>query len=406
MEAHTFLIQLVLILLSARVFGEIAAYFKIPAVIGELVAGIVLGPSVLGFIEISEPINLLAQIGIILLLFEVGIETDIGRLSSSGAKALIVAIGGVILPFIGGFCVSYYLFHFALLASLFIGSTLTATSIGITLRVLRDLKKQSSHEAQIIIGSAVLDDIIGIVLLALLYEFSVSGVVDLWNAGKVLVFIILFFLISPLAAKIVSLTIKKWDEKSEIPGLLPTTIVSLILLSAWIAHQIGAPELLGGFAAGLALSRQFFFPFAAFLNESPKFSQRVEEQMKPIIHLFTPIFFVAIGLSLNLKSINWSSSFIWMLTGSLLVVAVIGKLLSGFLLTKESFKSKLMIGTAMIPRGEVGLIFANIGLTVGVLKDDIYASIILVIALTTLLAPFALRFISGSTHALPKRFSQ
>ncbi len=393
MEAHTFLIHLVIILISARIVGEFVAYFNAPSVIGELIAGLLIGPSVFGLIEISPPIQLLAQIGIILLLFEVGLETDIGRLTSSGKKAFSVALGGVILPFILGFGISYYFFGFTLLASLFIGSTLTATSIGITLRVLRDLKQQKTRESQIVLGAAVIDDIIGIILLAMLYEFSVSQTVDLWNAGKVLVFIVLFFLISPLAAKLVSLTIKKWDEKSTIPGLLPTTIVSLILFFAWMAHQLGAPELLGGFAAGLALSRQFFFPFASFLEQTPEFSHRVEEQMKPIVHLFSPIFFVSIGLSLNLKSIDWSSIFIWILTGSLFIAAIVGKLFSGFLLRQENLFSKLIIGTAMIPRGEVGLIFANIGLTAGVLKDDVYASIILVIALTTLLAPFALRYI-------------
>ena len=393
MDAHIFLIQLVLILFSARLIGEVAAYFQVPSVIGELLAGIIIGPSVLGLIEISNPIQLLAQIGIILLLFEVGIETDIGHLTSAGVQALIVAIGGVVLPFVFGFIISYYFFEFSMLASFFIASTLTATSIGITLRVLRDLKKQNSHEAQVIIGAAVLDDIIGIVLLAMLYEFSVSGDVNLWNAGKVLVFIVLFFLISPILAKLVSQVIKKWDEKSDIPGLLPTTIVSLILLFAWMAHFLGAPELLGGFAAGLALSRQFFFPFAAFLHESPDFSHRVEQQMKPIVHLFTPIFFVAIGLSLNLRTIDWGSTFIWALSGSLLLAAIIGKVLAAFFLRKESFWRKLIIGTAMTPRGEVGLIFANVGLTAGVLKDDIYASTILVITLTTLLAPFALRWL-------------
>lgn len=393
MEAHTFLIQLVLILFSARIVGEIAAYFKIPSVIGELVAGILIGPSLFGWIEITPPIHLLAQIGIILLLFEVGLETDIGKLTSSGAKATIVAIGGVVIPFVLGFVISYYIFSFSLLASLFIGSTLTATSIGITLRVLRDLKKQNSQEAQVIIGAAVLDDIIGIILLSMLYEFSTSGTINLFNTGKVLIFIALFFLISPLAAKCVSAVIRKWDERSDIPGLLPTTIVSLILLFAWIAHAIGAPELLGGFAAGLALSRQFFFPFAAFLHESSDFSHRVEEQMRPIVHLFTPIFFVAIGLSLNLRAVDWSSLSIWAITTLLFISAVIGKLASGFLLRNEPLARKLAIGTAMIPRGEVGLIFANIGLTAGVFKDDIYASIILVITLTTLLAPFALRYL-------------
>ncbi len=399
MESHVFLIQLVLILISARIMGELASYLKTPSVIGELLAGILIGPSVFGLIDISPPIHLLAQIGIILLLFEVGLETDVGRLAASGMKAFTVAIAGVILPFLLGFFFSYSLMKFNLLVSLFIGSTLTATSIGITLRVLQDFKKQKSHEAQIIIGAAVLDDIIGIILLALLYEFSVSGSINLWNTGKVLIFIIIFFLFAPLAAQCVSRIIKKWDEKSSIPGLLPTTIISLILLSAWTAYQLGAPELLGGFAAGLALSRQFFFPFAAFLHHAPEFSHRVEREMKPIVHLFAPIFFVTIGLSLNLRSINWESPSIWILTASLFIMAFIGKGVSGFFLRNESFKTKCLIGAAMIPRGEVGLIFANIGLTAGILNNDVYASIILVIALTTILSPFLLKYLYRSSSS-------
>ena len=393
MEVPTFLIQLVLILFSARLVGELAAYCQIPPVIGELTAGVLIGPSVLGLIEISPPVHLLAQIGIILLLFEVGLETDISRLTSSGLKALVIAIGGVLFPFILGFVLSYYVFDFTLLASLFIGCTLTATSIGITLRVLRDLNQQNSNESQIILGAAVLDDIIGIILLAMLFEFTVSGEVNLWNAAKVVVFIFIFFIISPLAAKAISLVINKWNEKCTIPGLLPTTIVSLILLFAWIAHYLGAPELLGGFAAGLALSKKFVFPFAPALNHSEKFHHHVEEQMKPIINLFTPIFFVAIGLSLDFTTIDWSSNFIWILSGSLILVAILGKLMSGFLLFKEPYMIQLIIGTAMIPRGEVGLIFANIALTAGVFKNDIYTSVILVIAFTTLIAPFFLRFL-------------
>lgn len=390
METHTFLIQLVVILFSARILGEIAAYFNVPSVIGEIVAGILIGPSLLGFVELTSPVQLLAQIGIILLLFEVGIETDLGKLTSSGKKAFLVAVCGVILPFLLGFFISYSLFHLTLIASLLIGCTLTATSIGITLRVLRDLNRQNSRESQIILGAAVLDDIIGIILLAVLYEFSMTGTVNFWTAFKVLIFICLFFVISPIAAKLVTLVIKKWNDKSEIPGLLPTTIVSLILLFAWIAHALGAPELLGGFAAGLALSRQFNLPF---FKHAPEFSHKVEEQMKPIVHLFTPIFFVAVGLSLDLQTVNWTSAFIWSITSLLFLAAVLGKLLSGFVLWKEKLKTKLIIGTSMIPRGEVGLVFANVGLQTGIIKDDLYASVILVIALTTLLAPFALRYI-------------
>lgn len=395
MEAHTFLIQIVLILFSARILGELAAYWGVPAVVGELMAGVIIGPSMFGWLEPNTTIQLLANIGVILLLFEVGIETDITSLTSSGANSLLVACGGVVFPFVGGFLVSYYLFDFSALISLFIGATLTATSIGITIRVLRDLKKQNTRGAQVVLGAAVLDDIIGIILLAMLYEFATNGEVNIWNAGKVLVFIVLFFLISPLLVKWVSMTIKKWEEKSDIPGLLPTTIVAIILLFSWIAYKLGAPKLLGGFAAGLALSKQFFFPMAR-LYETPEFSRKVERQMKPIVHLFTPIFFVSIGLSLNLKTVEWNSLFIWLLTGSLFVVAFLGKFLSGFLLVKESLINKLAIGTSMIPRGEVGLIFANIGLTTGAFNNELYAAMVIIIALTTFIAPFMLRYIYQS----------
>ena len=250
MENHTFLIQLVLILFFARAVGEIAARMQIPSVIGELLAGVLIGPSVLNIVEATPSIHLLAQIGIILLLFEVGLETDVGRLISAGLKAFVVAVGGVILPLIFGFALSFYVFNFSLLASLFVGCTLTATSIGITLRVLGDLKKQSTGEAQIILGAAVFDDIIGIVLLALLFEFSVSGEVNLWNSGRVLLFITFFFITAPIAAKAITTAIRRWEAKSDIPGLLPTMIVSLILFFAWLSYELGAPELLGGFAAG------------------------------------------------------------------------------------------------------------------------------------------------------------
>lgn len=391
MESENFILQLVLILISARVVGEIAAYFNVPSVIGELLAGIIIGPSLLGIVDPSSSISLLAEIGIILLLFEVGLETDVHRLLSAGLKASIVALGGVILPFALGFMLSYWTFSFSLLASLFIGCTLTATSIGITLRVLKDLKRQNSREAQIIIGAAVIDDVIGIILLTLLYEFASSGEVNLFNAGKVMILITFFLFLAPVAAKIVAQVIRKWDERCEIPGLLPTTIISVILLFAWIAHALGAPELLGGFTAGLALSKEF--PFREWLGETENFTSRVEKQMKPLVHLFSPIFFVSVGLSLNFKSVDWGSSFFWLLTGSLLFAGILGKLIAAFFLKGESSLLKLIIGIAMVPRGEVGLIFANVGAEAGIFEQETYAAIVLVIALTTLIPPFFLRWI-------------
>lgn len=392
METQTFFLYLLGILLAARIFAELAVRLKSPAVIGELIAGIVLGPSLFGWIEPVQAIKLLAEIGIILLLFEVGLETDITRLARSGAKSVVVAISGFVLPFLLGFSASRWLFDLDALTAAFIGGTLTATSIGITVRVLADLKRQHSHEAQVVLGAAVLDDVLGVLLLAMLYEFSVGGGVSLANTGKVLMFVTAFFVLAPAAAKIISLLIRRFDERSEIPGLIPTAIVSLVLFFAWLAHAIGAPELLGGFAAGLALSRRFFLPFGAALHSDPAFSERIERQMKPIVHLFTPIFFVMVGLSLNLREVDWGSGFIWSFSLLLLAAAVAGKLAGAFLV-RETTPTRFAIGFSMIPRGEVGLIFAELGRVSGIFTNEVYAGLIIVIALTTLLPPFALKWL-------------
>lgn len=394
METHTFFLYLLAILLAARLMAEVAVRLKAPSVIGELAAGVVLGPSLLGWLEPNEVLKLLAEIGIILLLFEVGLETDVRRLANTGQKSFVVAIGGFFVPFALGFSLGYWIFDFSLLVSLFIGGTLTATSIGITVRVLSDLNRQQKKEGQIVLGAAVLDDVLGVVLLALLYEFSIGGGVSMVNASKVLIFVGAFFILAPLAAKLISLLIGRFEAISEIPGLIPTSIVSLVLFFAWLAHAVGAPELLGGFAAGLALSRRFFLPFGIALHTDEAFANRIEEQMRPIIHLFTPIFFVMVGLSLNLRAIDWSSPFIWSFSLLFFAVAVAGKY-AGALFINESWKMRIIIGLAMVPRGEVGLIFAELGRVSGIFNNEVYAGMIIVITLTTLLPPFMIKWFYG-----------
>jgi Na+:H+ antiporter len=391
MDTHTFFLYLLTILLSARLMAEIAVRLKAPSVIGELAAGVILGPSLLGWLEPNEVLKLLAEIGIILLLFKVGLETDVRRLVNAGQKSFVVAIGGFVVPFTLGFSLGYWVFNLSLLVSLFIGGTLTATSIGITVRVLSDLKRQQQTEGQIVLGAAVLDDILGVVLLALLYEFSIGGGISMTNASKVLVFVGAFFVLAPLAAKLISLLISRFDSISEIPGLIPTTIVSLVLFFAWLANVVGAPELLGGFAAGLALSRRFFLPFGIALRTNEAFAHRIEDQMRPIIHLFTPIFFVMVGLSLNLHEIDWSSPFIWSFSLLFFAIAALGKF-SGTLFIKESWHMRMVIGLAMVPRGEVGLIFAELGRVSGIFNNEIYAGMIIVIVLTTVLPPLAMQW--------------
>lgn len=394
METHDFFLYLLVILLTARLFAEFAVRLQAPSVIGELLAGVVLGPSLLGWIEPVETIKLMAEIGIILLLFEVGLETDVKRLVRTGMKSFVVAIAGFVLPLMLGFALGYWVFGLSLLVSLFIGGTLTATSIGITVRVLSDLNRQQAPEGQIVLGAAVLDDVLGVVLLALLYEFSIGGGVSFINAGKVLMFVGAFFVLAPIAAKLISLIIRRFDAVSGIPGLIPTSVVSLVLFFAWLAHALGAPELLGGFAAGLALSRRFFLPLGIALHTDERFAHRIEDQMKPIVQLFTPIFFVFVGLSLSLHEIDWGSPFIWGFSLSLLLAAIIGKLV-GALLIKEPWAARWVIGLAMIPRGEVGLIFAELGRVSNIFSNEIYAGMVIVIALTTLLPPLIMKWFYG-----------
>ncbi len=393
MDAEATFLALALILLSARILGETAAWLKAPPVMGEMLAGILLGPSLLGIVELNDIIYTLAEIGLILLLFEVGLDTDLSKLSQQRYKASVVALGSFIAPFIGGFALSYWVFDLSLLVSMFIGGTLTATSIGVTVRVLRDLKRHQSPEAQVVVGAAVLDDILGIILLALLYEFATQGGVNLINTGKVILFILIFMAIAPILAKFIALSIGRFHHLSSIPGLIPTTIVSLILLFAWLAHAAGAPALLGGFAAGLALSRRFFLPFGAALRlpSNEDFCAKIHVSMQPIIQLFTPVFFVMVGLSLNLHEIDWTSPSIFLMAGLFITIAMLSKLTGAFLI-RESLHFRWAVGLSMIPRAEVGLIFAELGRLSGVFNHEVYAVMVLTIAVTTVLPPFMLKW--------------
>jgi Kef-type K+ transport system membrane component KefB len=390
LETHDFLLQFMAILVAAQVLGTLANRIGIPTVIGEICAGIVLGPSLLGLVAPTEVFQMLAEFGIVLLLFEVGLETDMDRLIRAGGRSGFVAIAGFIAPFVLAYLLAAHLFHLPRLVALFIGGTLTATSIGITVRVLADLRRQSSAEAQIVLGAAVIDDILGVVLLAALYEFSVAGKVELINTGKIILFIGAFLLLAPLVAKLFTDLIRSMRSMCEVPNAIPVLLTSLILLFSWVAHVIGAPELLGGFAAGLALSRRFFLPFGIALHSQECFGPAITERMRPIIGLFTPVFFVMVGLSLDLGAVNWGSQFIWVFSLALFLVAVAGKLLGPLLLHGDP-GSRWAVGLAMVPRGEVGLVFAELGRSTRVFDQEVYAGMVLVIALTTLLAPFALK---------------
>lgn len=220
-DIHILLVQIAAILLAARICGEVALRLKAPPIIGELCAGIIFGPSLFGWIGPNEVLNFLAEIGIILLLFEVGLETDLERLVKAGPKAVIVAVAGFVMPFVLGASCSYWLFDLSILVSLFIGGTLTATSIGITIRILSDLDRHRELEGQIVLGAAVIDDLLGVFLLAVLYEFTLSGSVTVANTGQIILYVGGFFILAPIVAKLLSPLFKRYHDYSNLPGMIP-----------------------------------------------------------------------------------------------------------------------------------------------------------------------------------------
>jgi len=355
--------------------------------------GVLLGKSALGLIEVNEIIKILAELGVILLLFQVGLEADIHQLRKVGIKAFIVAFVGASAPMLLGFLAGYYLLNLPFLTSLFLGGTLTATSIGITVGVLEDLGKMKERFAQIVLGAAVLDDIFGVIVLAGLYELAKEGRVHVDALLLLILYIGSFFVLSPILAQILARVIQLLSKKLGTMDFVPPAVLSMVLLFAFIAHEVGSPEILGAFTAGLALSRRFAIPFALFLKTDEKMAEKVEHSILPLVWVLTPIFFVYVGLQLNLKAIDFTSAKFWTLALLLTLVAIVGKVISGFFV-RVPLREKLLIGFSMLPRGEVGLIFAEFGRQAKVYDDTLYAVVIFVVAITTLMSPIALKILA------------
>jgi Kef-type K+ transport system membrane component KefB len=390
MDLHIVFLHLALILFLGSILGDTFSRFGIPSVIGAIIVGVLLGKSALGIIEPNEVIKLLAEIGVILLLFNVGLEADVHKLKQVGISALFVATVGAFVPMMLGAIISYYFLKLPLLTSLFIGGTLTATSIGITVKVLEELGKMKERFAQIVLGAAVLDDVLGVVLLAGLYEFSKEGVVKPDTITTLILYITVFFILSPILAQILAKVIQTLSVVLRTEDFIPPVVVSLIFLFAFLAHEVGSPEILGAFTAGLALSRRFYLPFALFLKTDEKMAHKIEQTITPLAWVLTPVFFVYVGLELNLRVIDLSSSTFWFMSLLTLMVAVVGKVVAGFII-KANLKEKLLVGFSMLPRGEVGLIFAELGRQSGVFDPLVYAVMVFVIAITTFLSPIALK---------------
>jgi Kef-type K+ transport system membrane component KefB len=241
-------------LLGAKLLGELARRLRQPAVLGELLAGVALGPSVVGLVPLSEGMFLLAEVGVLLLLFEVGLETDLEEIMRVGARALAVALIGMVLPFLGGFLVTKLL-GYPSLAAVFVGAALTATSIGITARVLEDLKALATPEGRIILGAAVADDVLGLVVLAVVSRVAERGTVDVWEVSKASGLAIGFLTLALLLGIPVGRRLVRIVDRAEVRGVLVAASVALAVLLAYVAARAGSAPIIGAFAAGLVLAR-------------------------------------------------------------------------------------------------------------------------------------------------------
>jgi Kef-type K+ transport system membrane component KefB len=385
MDVSGILLTLFIILIAAKIGGEAAEHIKQPAVLGELVAGVVVGGSVLGLVREIDIINIFAQIGAIILLFEAGITSDYSSFMKVKMWAFLVACVGVIFPFIFGFFASM-IYGFGVIESVFIGATLTATSVGITVRVFQDLDKIKLKETQIVIGAAVIDDIIGLIILASVVGVISSGSVSMLNICKITGLAVAFLVGALLIGRMAAPVILKFVHQMRVRGVLFVFSFAFCLIMAYFSQVVGLAPIVGAFAAGLILSRT-------------DHREHVENQIKPVADIFVPIFFVMMGVLVNISLFNpfdRANQPILMFALLIFTVAVIGKMLSGLAVFDKV--NKLVIGVGMIPRGEVGLIFAAYGLSHKVINQQIYVAILAVVIMTTFITPPALKWIFSNNH--------
>lgn len=371
---------LVVVLALAKVLGAFAQRFGQPAVLGELLAGVVLGVSWLGVVRIdNEVLHFLSELGVIILLFEIGLETDLRQLLKVGGSSFVVACVGVALPFLLGYLVCHWLGYSSIVA-IVAGATLTATSVGITARVLSDLNRLQEPESQIILGAAVIDDIIGLVILAVVSRLTEGETITAVMVGQTTAIAFGFLIVTLFVGQFVIPPIVDWVERSRFAGT-PTLMAMICVMGlAWAAAEFGSAMIIGAFAAGLLLRSA---------DDAPA----IEHGVAQLGQFFVPIFFVFVGASVDVRVLNpfVAENLQTLKIGGLLIVAaIVGKFLSGYALLW--FKGrKHVIGIGMIPRGEVGLIFGQMGLATGVFDTGLFSAITIMVMVTTFMAPPLLR---------------
>ena len=403
---------LAMILIAAKIGGELMARMGQPPVLGELVMGVVLGNlSIFGLtlldpLKTNSTVRVVGEIGAILLLFEVGVESDLVQLLAVGWSSLLVATLGVIAPMILGYFVSTLLLPTAgWLSHMFVGGTLTATSVGITARVLKDLRRANTVEARIILGAAVADDVIGLIVLAVvsgLVTAAMSGSGVGVGFGDILWIILkaaLFLALAVIIGRYWSSRVFHYAARLLVPGALLSLCICFCFAVATISGLVGLAPIVGAFAAGVVLEEVHYRPFTM------RGERRVQDLLSPINTLIVPVFFVLMGLRVDLRS--FASPTVLGFAALITLAAIVGKQVCG-LGVLEKGVDRLVIGVGMIPRGEVGLIFAGMGSTLllngqPILPPATFSALVLMIMMTTFITPSALKVAFDRSQILRRR---
>lgn len=401
-EVLEVLVALVFILLVAKLGGDLFERISQPAVLGELVMGMVIGNLHLFGLDMFEPfkhditLEILAELGVIILLFEVGLETTVKEMLNVGLASFMVAVFGVTAPFFLGWAVGlWFLPEASTLVHIFIGATLTATSVGITARVLKDIGKIRTKEAKIILGAAVIDDILGLIILAVVtgvITATSTGAAHAISSGAILWIIakaFLFIIGSVILGGVVLPQYFKFGFKLKGSGVLLSFSLMVCFLMAFIAGEIGLAPIVGAFAAGL------IFEDVHYKDFRDRGDHQLEELIQPIAIFLVPVFFVRMGMLVDLKTFTHVE--ILGFAAAMTIVAIAGKQICALAIFEKGI-NRLAIGLGMVPRGEVGLIFAGIGARLmldgePVISVSTYSAVVIMVIVTTLVTPPALKYV-------------
>ncbi|KAB2443586.1 cation:proton antiporter [Bacillus luti] len=374
-----FFFQIALILLSTKLAGDLSVRLGQPSVLGKLIVGIVIGPAILGWIENSELLTQLSNVGVILLMFMAGLETDLEELNANRNSSLAVALGGIILPFAGGY-ISGLVIGMEQGNAVFLGLLLCATSVSISVQTLRDLGKMKTRESTTMLGAAVFDDILVVILLA--FAMSFLGTDDVNLTMIILKKVVFFASIILIGWKGVP-AIMRWLSPLRVSESIVSAALIICFSFAYFGELLGIAGIIGAFAAGIAISQT-------------NYKHEVEKKVEPIAYaMFVPVFFVSIGMNITFDGIGNQIWFILALT----VIAVLTKLIGcgfGARMTGFDAKSSAIIGAGMVSRGEVALIIAGTGLSSGLLAQDYFTAIVIVVILTTMITPPMLKYTFGA----------